>query len=78
MSKVKCIKPFILEECDPDGFFTDDYIAIQKNTVFNVSSDGYRLVGDSDTVRLENGIKWLELTKETFNEHFVVIDNECI
>ena len=76
MQKVKCIKGFFIDKCDDDGrSIANEYIDIEKGVVWEVEED-FRFVGgqvrllalDSDT-----SFEWLELSKETFEEHFETI-----
>ncbi|WP_346868059.1 hypothetical protein [Clostridium sp. UBA1353] len=67
----KCNKGFALEVCDGDGFSIDgEYNTIPKDSLWVTPEDeDYRLIGGE--IRLENvDRQWIEITKETLNEHF--------
>lgn len=70
----KCIKGFVLEVCDGDGFTVDgEYTDIPKDSLWCYPGDkDYRLIGGE--VRLENEqYGWIEIPKEYFNEHFIEV-----
>lgn len=70
----KCIKGFSLEKCDDDGFTIEgEYTIIEKGSTWYIPEDeDYRLIGGE--IRLEedkpNEIHWIEISKETLEEHF--------
>lgn len=74
MKQVKCIEGFSLEKCDDDGFtIENDYFVVEEDTIWNIEEDSYRLVGGE--IRLINDeLGWLEISKETFEEHFKSIN----
>lgn len=70
-----CKKNFSVNIADDDGFTTDDYMAIEANTRWEVDNTPFRVVGDNDSIRLlgEDG-RWIELTKESLDEYFSLED----
>lgn len=75
----KCIKGFCLEICDDDGFTIDgEYTSVEKGSLWVLPEDeNYRLIGGE--VRLEsNEFGWLEISKETLEENFELIQDKRI
>lgn len=71
MSKFRCVKTFSVDKYDDDGFRTEKLMRVRNGSVWEKDEEPYRFVGDDDTIRLENEkYGWLEITEETFNEHF--------
>lgn len=70
----ECIKGFLIEICDGDGFtIENEYMDINKGTIWQIPEDkDYRLIGGE--VRLENDeLGWIEITKEHLEKHFKLI-----
>lgn len=75
MRKAVCIKLFAIEMCDDDGFFLEDYMYVDEGKVFQIDDTSFRVVGGSDTVRLDSDDgTWLEITPEHFSEYFKEVD----
>ena len=77
----KCIKEFVLEKCDNNGFTIDgSYGVIEEETIWDFPEDkNYRFIGGE--IRLEsheNEFDWIEITKDTLNEHFKEIKGGII
>lgn len=70
MRKCKCIKECQFEIFDDDGFSTDKCQVVNIGTIFNIVDNPFRLVGDKDTIRLENDTDWLEITPKSFHKYF--------
>lgn len=69
--KYKCIKGFAVCKSDDDGGLTDDSFDIEVGTEWEVDESGFRMVGNSDDVRLETEDgSWLEIAKEHLKEFF--------
>lgn len=74
----KCIKGFALEKCDDDGFTIEgEYTTIEEGSIWNIPEDeNFRLIGGE--IRLEEDkpdeINWIEIPKQTLEEHFKSID----
>ncbi|MGL4108344.1 hypothetical protein [Clostridium sp. LP20] len=67
----KCIKGFLIEVCDGDGFTVEDeYIEIENGSIWFTPEDkDYRFIGGE--IRLEsNDVEWIEITKEHLEEYF--------
>ena len=70
MKQAKCIKKFITEKCDDDGFTIEnqDFI-VEKDTIWDVEENAFRIA--SGEVRLTNDkLGWLEISKENFEKDF--------
>lgn len=69
--KYQCIDNFALPLCDENGYITDDYMDVEKGSVWNLSEDKYRFCADKNSIRLEsNNGRWLEITKNDFEKYF--------
>ena len=71
--KYKCIKSFSIPECDADGFETEKYCYIKEDTVWERDDDASILGGD---VHLDNDLSWLEISDETLQSNFELIEQE--
>lgn len=70
----RCIKEFVVEVCDGNGFPVDgEYTDIPKDSLWCYPEDkDYRITGGE--IRLEHEqYGWIEISKEYFNEHFEII-----
>lgn len=74
--KAKCTKGFSIERCDDNGFtIENEYSTIEENSCWNIENDKYRFIGGE--IRLTNSeLEWLEISEETFKEHFEIIKRE--
>lgn len=67
--KYKCVHGFTVSKCDDDGFETDEDIAVEENSIWELSDSKSRIAGGE--VRLDNeDLDWLEISKEIFKAHF--------
>lgn len=71
----KCTKGFSLEMCDDDGFIIDNkYLDIEKDSVWCVPEDeDFRVIGGEIRLTDSEGC-WIEISKETLEEHFEIIE----
>ena len=81
IKEYKCKENLCIEIYDDDGFPTDKYDTVQKDTIWKEDPhDMYRICGGPETVRLESvdpqNFYWLEITKETLECYFEEIENE--
>lgn len=70
----KCVKSFLLEEVDEDGFTIDGkYTHIEEGSTWYIPEDeDYRLIDGE--IRLESDeFGWIEITKETLEQNFETI-----
>lgn len=76
MQKVKCVKEFFIDKYDDDGrSIANEYIDIEEGSIFEIEND-FRFIGGE--IRLlaldtDTPFRWLEITKQTFEEHFEII-----
>lgn len=71
MAEYICVKELCLETYDDDGFRVENENAfVDVGEVFEKSEERFRCVGSQDSIRLENDKQWIEISKETFDEHF--------
>lgn len=73
-----CTEGFSIDLVDDDGFFTGKYDEVQKGSLWELQEVDYRMVGGSDSVRL-NGVgpangMWLEITKERLEMYFEEVE----
>ena len=72
MKQYICKESFPLETVDDDGFHTEDFMWIEKGSVWELSEDPYRFVGGPQTVHLDgDNYQWLEITVEHLNMYFM-------
>jgi hypothetical protein len=74
--KAKCIKTFLIEQCDDDGFLVENSdMFIYEGSEWNVEEDTFRVIGGE--IRLtsakEDDCTWLELPKANFDKCFEII-----
>lgn len=69
--KYKCVKAFMLDSYDDDGFYIENCIEIKVGETYEVGSENF-IGGD---IRL-NGIntnKWIEISQEMLDEYFTEV-----
>lgn len=73
--KFECVNPFDVPKYDEYGFPMHETMKIEKGEVFECDTEiQERMVGSwHDTLRLSNGNKWIEITKENVRANFVEI-----
>lgn len=76
MKKYRCKVGFLLDRYDDDGFYTDEYEEVEEGSVFERSEDWHRIAGGPDSIRLENGKQWMEITQDYLDAYFEPIDEE--
>ncbi|WP_341472792.1 hypothetical protein, partial [Anaerophilus nitritogenes] len=77
MKKYKCIKKLILQKYDDDGFVMDnEFFFTKEGSVWELDESDSKLIGGE--IRLittkEGYLDWLEIDKETLEEHFEEIN----
>ena len=73
--KYRCVKGFLVNSSDDDGFLTEELINIEVGSEWEVDESGFRMVGNSDDVRLEaEDGSWLEITKGHLSEYFTTME----
>lgn len=65
MKEFVCTKSFSIDQYDDEGFSTGIVLEIEEGESFLCSGLPYRLIGDKNTVPLENAWRWLEIREET-------------
>ena len=76
MTKCKCFKELVLDKYDDDGFLKKESgMFINKGDEFYIDESKDRIVGSNQTMRLINNGLWVEITVDTFFEHFSL--EEC-
>ncbi len=70
MAKYECEQSLCVEIYDAHGVITKDTMLIRKGEVWEKAETEYRFCGGKDSIRLEQGYKWIEISKESFDYHF--------
>ena len=70
--KYKCIKTFVLDSYDDDGFYTDGYMEIKVGEVYEVGNE--KIIGGDIHLDGVNVNRWIEISKETLEEYFVEVE----
>ena len=68
--KYKCVVELLLDDYDEDGFATGGWSIIPVGSIWEVDNDLYRIIGNSDTIRLISESKWIEVLGSTLSAHF--------
>ena len=76
MRKYICTSPLMLDLVDDDGNFTEDIQIIKPGEVFEMDEGQYRCVGAPDTVRLVQGLSWMEITPDTLEDCFKEVEED--
>ncbi|WP_144362388.1 hypothetical protein V6B71_09100 [Mediterraneibacter gnavus] len=79
MKKYKCKKSFCVDKYDYDGFcIENEAIVIEEGKIYELEESGYMMIGGSDHVHLDaiDDDSWLEITKETLEECFELLEVE--
>lgn len=66
--KYKCVKAFILDTYDNDGFYVDGYMEIEVGEVYEVGNE--KIIDGEIHLDGVNVNRWIEISRETLNEHF--------
>lgn len=76
IERYECIEDFIVEKCDDNGSWTEEYMIVESGSIWS-ESDGFKIVGGE--IRLENyddnKITWLEISKENLNKRFRLLED---
>ncbi len=70
MKLYRCKQDFELTAYDDDGFSLEETITIETGEVFQRSEDRFRIIGDSDSIHLENDHAWIEITGDLLEQFF--------
>ena len=64
----------MIQGCDDDGFSTEEYTQIEKDSIWERDTSSFRMVGAPDSIRLENEQgAWIEITEDHLLDYFVPI-----
>lgn len=69
--KYKCMKPFMVDSYD-DGFYTDGYMEIKIGEVYEVGDE--KIIDGEIHLDGVNVNRWIEISKETLEKHFVEVE----
>ena len=71
----KCIKSFIVDICDGDGFITEHSgFMVDEGTYWNVNEEAINILGAD--IHLENDNNWIEVSKDVFNKCFIKVEHK--
>lgn len=76
MARYRCTQDFELDAYDGDGFCTEETVSICAGDIFQAQDTDFRLVGGSNTIRLENAEAWMEITPDYLEAFFEKIEEE--
>ena len=70
--RYKCMKPFMLDTYDGDGFYVDGYMEIKAGEIFE---DGNEKIIDGE-IHLDgvNVNRWIEISEKTLDEYFTEVE----
>lgn len=72
MCKYKCIKGFILDIYDGDGFTMEEGgFMVEEGSMWEVNEEAINVLGTD--VHIENEKGWIEITNEMLENHFIKI-----
>ena len=66
----KCIESFYINEYDEDGFDINKQYPIYEGEIFRTWEDDFRILGNTNSIRLTNNRSWLEIDESTLNRYF--------
>ncbi len=70
--KYKCIKPFMLDAYDGDGFYVGGYMEIKAGEVYEVGNE--KIIDGEIHLDGANVNRWIEISKETLDEYFTEVE----
>ena len=70
--KYKCVKAFMLDTYDDDGFYVDGYMEIKVGEVYEVGNEN--IIDGEINLEGVNVYRWIEISKETLGKHFVEVE----
>lgn len=77
MRKYLCMREFLVDDCDEEGFVTGKTMSIKAGTIYERREDNARIIGGR--IALESNDSWLEISEKTLADMFMEItDNLCI
>lgn len=70
--KYKCIKPFVLDTYDGDGFYVDEYMEIKAGEIYEVGNE--KIIDGEIHLDGVNVNRWIEILRETLDEYFEEVE----
>lgn len=67
----ECIRNFVIETYDENGFPTDKYMIIKKDSKWEIDKKS-DIIGGEVHLDNVNGTQWIEISKEKLNKYFKV------
>lgn len=64
----ECMKDFVLEKYDEDGFPTDEYMAVMKGSKWK-RDDSTNIIGGVHLESVDDS-QWIEISNKTLNGYF--------
>lgn len=73
MKKYKCIKGFVVDICDGDGFTVEESgMVIEEGDIWETNEEAVNVLGTEVHIETENS--WIELSQEELDKYFEAIE----
>nr|UVX54335.1 MAG: hypothetical protein [Bacteriophage sp.] len=69
--KYKCVKAFMLDSYDDDGFYIENCIEIKVGETYEVGNENF--IGGDIHLNGINTNKWIEISQEMLEEYFTEV-----
>lgn len=77
MKQYKCKKSFYVEKYDDDGFLIENSdVVIDKGKIYELDESGGTIIGGEVHLDSVDDGSWLEITKESLEEYFDLLEVE--
>lgn len=70
--RYKCMKPFVLDTYDADGFYVDGYMEIKAGEVYEVGNE--KIIDGEIHLDGVNVNRWIEISKEMLEKYFEEVE----
>ena len=70
--RYKCMKPFMLDTYDGDGFYVDGYMEIKAGEIFEVGNE--KIIDGEIHLDGVNVNRWIEISEKTLDEYFTEVE----
>ena len=75
VKKYKCIKGTFFDLCDGDGFtIENEYFDLEEGSIWERADYEFRVLGGDIRLDSMDGDRWLEVSEETLQDHFVEVE----
>ena len=75
----RCKETWYIPMCDDDGYtLENEYYPVKCDSVWVEDEDSWRMVGgEIRLLKKDNTCAWIEISKETLNEYFKVLEDDA-